>query len=105
MAISRPTSRSRSRRRSQTAHGDRIVDRPEHLIPLIAKAKAAAPGFINIWLSDAVLQNEMKRIVDRRHALRRTQKKNQRVLVEHTQINPNKEPHIGHLRNACIGDR
>lgn len=27
-----------------------------------------------------------------------------RTLVEHTATNPNKAAHIGHLRNACIGD-
>ncbi|MFB0519012.1 MAG: arginine--tRNA ligase, partial [Acidobacteriota bacterium] len=27
-----------------------------------------------------------------------------RVIVEHTNINPNKAAHIGHLRNACLGD-
>ena len=28
----------------------------------------------------------------------------QRVIVEHTNINPNKAAHIGHVRNAVIGD-
>ena len=28
----------------------------------------------------------------------------ERVLVEHTSINPNKAAHIGHLRNAILGD-
>ncbi|MGH7642075.1 MAG: arginine--tRNA ligase [Candidatus Dormibacteria bacterium] len=27
-----------------------------------------------------------------------------RVIVEHTATNPNKAAHVGHLRNACIGD-
>lgn len=72
--------------------------------PLIAKAEAAAPGFINLWLSDAVLRDELKRIITAGKRYGAPQKRNQRVLVEHTQINPNKEPHIGHLRNACIGD-
>ena len=72
--------------------------------PLIAKADAAAPGFINLWLSDAVLRNELKHVMTAGKRYGAPQKKNQRVLVEHTQINPNKEPHIGHLRNACIGD-
>ena len=27
-----------------------------------------------------------------------------KVLIEHTSINPNKAAHIGHLRNACLGD-
>jgi arginyl-tRNA synthetase len=29
---------------------------------------------------------------------------NERVIVEHTNINPNKAAHIGHLRNAVLGD-
>src|SRR5205814_4312634 len=27
-----------------------------------------------------------------------------RMIVEHTNINPNKAAHIGHLRNAVLGD-
>jgi len=30
--------------------------------------------------------------------------KGERVIVEHTNINPNKAAHIGHLRNAVLGD-
>lgn len=29
---------------------------------------------------------------------------NQKVFVEHTSVNPNKEAHVGHLRNICLGD-
>jgi arginyl-tRNA synthetase len=72
--------------------------------PIIAKAEAAAPGFVNLWLSDKFLENEMSRIIADGARYGAPPKKNWRVLVEHTQINPNKEPHIGHLRNACIGD-
>ncbi|HWB97797.1 MAG TPA: hypothetical protein VG672_13880, partial [Bryobacteraceae bacterium] len=28
----------------------------------------------------------------------------QKIIVEHTNINPNKAAHIGHLRNAALGD-
>src|SRR5205807_1947571 len=28
----------------------------------------------------------------------------EKVLVEHTSINPNKAAHVGHLRNAILGD-
>ncbi len=72
--------------------------------PYIAKTEVAAPGFINFWLSDEFLANEATSIVTTGQRYGAPVKKNQRVLVEHTQINPNKEPHIGHLRNACIGD-
>ncbi len=27
-----------------------------------------------------------------------------KIIIEHTNINPNKAAHIGHLRNACLGD-
>ena len=27
-----------------------------------------------------------------------------KVIVEHTSINPNKAAHIGHLRNSTLGD-
>ena len=28
----------------------------------------------------------------------------EKIIVEHTNINPNKAAHIGHLRNATLGD-
>lgn len=30
--------------------------------------------------------------------------RNKKVLVEHTNVNPNKAMHIGHARNTCLGD-
>src|SRR5690606_26424467 len=27
-----------------------------------------------------------------------------RVIIEHTSVNPNKEAHVGHLRNIVLGD-
>jgi len=35
---------------------------------------------------------------------RKVKKQDQKIIVEHTSINPNKAAHIGHLRNACLGD-
>ena len=28
----------------------------------------------------------------------------EKIIVEHTNINPNKAAHIGHLRNSALGD-
>ncbi len=73
--------------------------------PLVAKAEAVPPGFVNIWLSDHFLWEEVGRILQKKErygAQERTQR--ERILVEHTQVNPNKQPHVGHLRNTCIGD-
>ena len=34
----------------------------------------------------------------------RRRRRRQKIIVEHTNINPNKAAHIGHLRNAVLGD-
>ena len=30
--------------------------------------------------------------------------KSQKIIIEHTSVNPNKEAHVGHLRNIVLGD-
>ena len=37
-------------------------------------------------------------------SLEATAKKREKIIVEHTSINPNKAAHIGHVRNAVLGD-
>lgn len=74
-------------------------------IPSVNKVDAVAPGFINFRLSSDCLWSEVEEILSKKelYGMPRQETK-QRVLIEHTQVNPNKEPHVGHLRNTCIGD-
>lgn len=59
----------------------------------------AGPGFLNMTLDrPAVLERLLDGFETEKRAL------GIKVLVEHTSINPNKAAHIGHLRNACMGD-
>ncbi len=64
----------------------------------VAMVEVAGAGYLNVKLDRAVA---VKRIAVGDHAdvggdgLR---------LVEHTSINPNKAAHVGHLRNAILGD-
>jgi arginyl-tRNA synthetase len=65
----------------------------------IAEMQVAPPGYLNVridraWLALALAADE-KRQADARHG---------KILVEHSSINPNKAAHIGHLRNAILGD-
>ncbi|MFZ0760791.1 MAG: arginine--tRNA ligase [Candidatus Sulfotelmatobacter sp.] len=65
----------------------------------IAEMQVAAPGYLNLridraWMA-AALAAEQKPLVEIPAG---------KVLVEHTSINPNKAAHIGHLRNAILGD-
>jgi arginyl-tRNA synthetase len=65
----------------------------------IAEMQVAPPGYLNVkmdrgWLAAAIAG-------DRKPAAAAVPGK---TLVEHTSINPNKAAHIGHLRNAILGD-
>jgi arginyl-tRNA synthetase len=65
----------------------------------IAELQVAPPGYLNVridrgWLAAALA-------ADKKPASEVAQGK---ILVEHSSINPNKAAHIGHLRNAILGD-
>ncbi|OGD15845.1 MAG: arginine--tRNA ligase, partial [Candidatus Aminicenantes bacterium RBG_16_66_30] len=66
----------------------------------IVKAEVAGGGFLNLWLDKGAAVAEAVRIAGRT-ALAPEEGK---IIIEHTNINPNKAAHIGHLRNACLGD-
>lgn len=64
----------------------------------ISRVEVAGPGFLNLYLDRHHL---LKALLQPRPAEEKTGKK---IIVEHTNINPNKAAHIGHLRNAVLGD-
>ncbi|MEW6457316.1 MAG: arginine--tRNA ligase [Acidobacteriota bacterium] len=57
-------------------------------------------GYINLFLKRNEIFNEELFGTDKMEKIPREKK----IIVEHTNINPNKAAHIGHLRNACLGD-
>ena len=78
----------------------------QDLLPLfsdldgVKKAEVAGPGYINLFLDrNAFFRKAL-------HSLGRTSlsPEHDKIIIEHTNINPNKAAHIGHLRNACLGD-
>ncbi|MDQ0116675.1 arginine--tRNA ligase [Paenibacillus harenae] len=73
--------------------GDGVVSK------LFAKIDVAPPGFINFYVNW-----EQWAKLDASGTISPRAKMRQKVLIEHTSINPNKSAHIGHLRNSCIGD-
>jgi arginyl-tRNA synthetase len=64
----------------------------------IARVEATPNGYLNFFLDRRALAEQWLR--DGRAAAASGSK----VIVEHTAINPNKAAHIGHLRNATLGD-
>jgi arginyl-tRNA synthetase len=69
----------------------------------VRKIEVAGPGYINFYLDRALVLRESAGELETGsfEAFTRHEGK---VIVEHTNINPNKAAHIGHLRNAAIGD-
>ena len=65
------------------------------------KVVVAAPGFVNFFLKPAFLLSSLKKLVS---GLDSFPKQKQKIVIEHTNVNPNKAMHIGHLRNAVLGD-
>ena len=65
----------------------------------IEKFEVAGAGYINVRVGRGAFAKEMA-------AGPQVQRKGtgEKVLVEHTSINPNKAAHVGHLRNAILGD-
>ncbi len=68
-------------------------------IPGFEKFEVAAAGYINVRVSRAELATALA--ADQSPA---ADVPTGKVLVEHSSINPNKAAHIGHLRNAILGD-
>src|SRR5437016_402741 len=68
-------------------------------LPGITKVVATSNGYLNLYLDRRTFA--LDRLNGRVAATLSTDGK---TVVEHTAINPNKAAHIGHLRNATLGD-
>lgn len=67
---------------------------------MVDKIEIANPGFINFFLNKQYLA---KSILEKPKAFS-TPTESLKFIVEHTSVNPNKAMHVGHLRNAILGD-
>jgi len=72
------------------------------LAPLegIEKIEVAGPGYINLFINRKAFFTQKLKSIDSPSLTPEEDK----IIIEHTNINPNKAAHIGHLRNACLGD-
>ncbi|HUF46283.1 MAG TPA: arginine--tRNA ligase [Vicinamibacterales bacterium] len=68
-------------------------------LPGIARLEAAPNGYLNFFLDRAPFL--LERLAGE---VTGPAADTSKVIVEHTAINPNKAAHIGHLRNATLGD-
>jgi arginyl-tRNA synthetase len=65
----------------------------------IAEMQVAPPGYLNVSIDRAWMAAALAADAKPPAEISRG-----KILVEHSSINPNKAAHIGHLRNAILGD-
>ncbi len=74
-------------------------------IPGLWKADVAGSGYLNFHVDRAAFAQQLARSIDAGLFGRVAEAEIPgKIIVEHTNINPNKAAHIGHLRNAALGD-
>jgi arginyl-tRNA synthetase len=68
-------------------------------IPGVSRVVAAPNGYLNLYLDRRAF------VIERvRNQVQSLAGEPDKTIVEHTAINPNKAAHVGHLRNAALGD-
>jgi arginyl-tRNA synthetase len=67
----------------------------------IARVEVAGGGYLNAFFDRATFWSSL---LSAKAAVPTAAISKARVIVEHTSINPNKAAHIGHVRNAVLGD-
>ena len=71
---------------------------------IFASVKTMGP-YVNFYLNYDKVSNIIKEILDKKSNYGSlNQGHNDALLIEHTSINPNAEPHMGRCRNSLIGD-
>ena len=68
-------------------------------VPGISRVEVAGGGYLNAFFDRAAFWEATRS--DERSS---PTPANDKIIVEHTSINPNKAAHVGHVRNAVLGD-
>lgn len=70
-------------------------------VPGVARVEVAGAGYLNVFFHRPEVFQQLVATVA---AQPRPDRRAGKLIVEHTSINPNKAAHIGHVRNAVLGD-
>jgi arginyl-tRNA synthetase len=72
---------------------------------LFSKIEAVPPGFVNFWVSDEAVKNELANIAKTGPSFgNATVSNGKTIIVEYSQPNIAKKMHVGHLRTTVMGD-
>ena len=100
LALTAPFDLAKSLRRKPREIAERLAQELGRA-PGVRRAEVAGGGYVNLFLDRGAFAAEL---VASLHDGGKAPPRPGHVIVEHTSINPNKAAHIGHIRNACLGD-
>ncbi len=83
-----------------------IIDSLNKIAPkgFFEKIEVAPPGFINFWLSEKVLQNELKEILKKKENYGAGKKKKEKIQLEFISANPTGPLTLANGRGGFFGD-
>ncbi|MCE5038513.1 arginine--tRNA ligase [Staphylococcus auricularis] len=82
-----------------------IVDHLDASKAHVKQVDIAGPGFINFYLDHSYLTDIIPEAIEKGDQFGRVAERNgQKILLEYVSANPTGDLHIGHARNAAVGD-
>ncbi|WP_192946932.1 arginine--tRNA ligase [Staphylococcus cohnii] len=82
-----------------------IVDNLDTTAAQVEKVDIAGPGFINFYLDSAYLTAIITEAINKGNQFgHKAEKNGKNILLEYVSANPTGDLHIGHARNAAVGD-
>ena len=72
--------------------------------PFVERVEVAGPGFLNIFVTDGWLYDALRDVVAKATSYGAGEPLGKRVQVEFVSANPTGPLHVGHARNAVLGD-
>lgn len=87
---------------------DKIAEeltKDNELSKFVEKIEVAGPGFINFWVSQSGLLENLQDVLKGKEGYGTNQSfKNKNIMVEYAHPNTHKELHIGHMRTLILGE-
>lgn len=72
--------------------------------PFVERVAVAGPGFLNVFTTEEWLHDALRSVLDEGSRYGRSEPTGRRTQVEFVSANPTGPLHIGHARNAALGD-
>ncbi|WP_438859691.1 arginine--tRNA ligase domain-containing protein, partial [Achromobacter spanius] len=82
---------------------DALLANPEAR-DLVDSAEVAGPGFINLRITAAARQAVIATVAEQGASFGRAARSGEKILVEFVSANPTGPLHVGHARQAALGD-